>query len=169
MTTTLPRHLILPATIFGSMVHHAEQALPHEAVGLLGGEADGRAGRLVPLKNIAPPGSFFVDPYSQYTALRTLTSAGLAPLAMYHSHPGGCAHLSDRDLHYALPHDLIQVVLALARADLRQPDVRAYRLTADTVVRIPLKIASAAGTRDAQCSRSYLEHNLAFSDSNDGA
>lgn len=110
------------------MLNHAREALPMEAVGLLGGDAGGRVFRVEPLKNIAGPKSFLADPFEQFQAERSLKRDGLSLIAVYHSHPGGGAQLSPEDLRFSSLRPVLYVVIALARAHNIAEEVKAYRL-----------------------------------------
>lgn len=123
--------LQLPRSVYDELVRHAREAMPAEAVGLLGGTAT--AARLaIPLPNVAGPvaGSraFLADPRAQFLAERRLTAAGLRITAIYHSHPGGGPVLSaaDRELAASWP-GVLHVVIAVARPSGRPDEIRAYR------------------------------------------
>lgn len=135
----LPR-LRLPEVVLRSMVEHAEAALPEEAVGLIGGDAEGRAMRAVRLRNLASHGFYLADPYSQFRALQELRSKGLVPLAVYHSHPGGGTQLSEADRRFAQELHLLQVVLALARPWRPGVDLRAYRVEGNRVEHVTVLV-----------------------------
>lgn len=122
------------------MLAHAMREQPREAVGLLAGRPSGPASLVLPLINIARPGAFLADPYSQYLAEKRIAAEGLNRLAIYHSHPGGGADLSTVDCDFARLHDTIHIVIAPAHADC-PPDMRAYRVTDYDVVPVALHVA----------------------------
>lgn len=123
--------LQLPRSLYDELFRHAREAMPAEAVGVIGGTA--RAARLaIPLPNVAGPATgsraFLADPRAQFLAERRLTAAGLRITAIYHSHPGGGAVLSaaDRDLAASWP-GVLHVVVAVDRPGGRPDEIRAYR------------------------------------------
>lgn len=123
-----PSRLLLTREVRHRLIAHSERALPLEAVGILGGASDGRVQGCYPLPNIAPPGAFLADPYAQYRALAELRGRGLVALAVYHSHPGGGAGLSEADRTMATANGLAQVVVALARPHRPGAEIRGFRV-----------------------------------------
>jgi proteasome lid subunit RPN8/RPN11 len=128
--------LMLAPGVLEAVTARAREALPMEAVGLLGGRPDGRATLVLPLPNLAGARAFLADPYAQYQAEQALQQQGLVPLAVYHSHPGGGVELSEADRHFARAIPLVQVVIALDRP--HRPDVElcAYRVQGSVVHRV---------------------------------
>jgi proteasome lid subunit RPN8/RPN11 len=120
--------LILPQKLRQEMMNHAREVLPMEAVGLLGGDADGRVLLVKPLKNLARTRSFLADPFDQFQAERSLTRRDLKLVAVYHSHPGGGPHLSADDLTFAALRPVLHVIIALRRTSALADDMRAYRI-----------------------------------------
>jgi proteasome lid subunit RPN8/RPN11 len=129
--------LLLSQHAWQTILAHARSADPDEAVGLLGGTANGRVTRVAPLPNIASHGAFFADPRAQFEAERSFSRLGLIPLAAYHSHPGGTATLSAPDQRLA-NRSLAQLVVALGED--QSVEMRAYRV-ADTVHEVEFEIA----------------------------
>ena len=119
--------LTLPAAVHRRLVEHAHQANPAEAIGLLGGQADGLVMMAAPMVNIAPVRSFFADPHSQFSAERAIREAGLITLAVYHSHPGGGATPSELDRAFAAHSPLPQVIIAFDRPHRPGVEIRAFR------------------------------------------
>jgi [CysO sulfur-carrier protein]-S-L-cysteine hydrolase len=121
------------------MVRHATEVMPDEAVGLLGGTADGTVRRWVPLPNLLGSTRFLADPYRQFQALRSLAAEGLTPLAVYHSHPGGGVGLSADDRSFASRLPYLQLVIALGP---HQPTVRiaAYAVSGTSVEQAVLEV-----------------------------
>jgi proteasome lid subunit RPN8/RPN11 len=89
--------ILLSRPIYLQIVRHVTQAAPMEAVGIIGGLANGRAHSVIELPNLAGPHEFFADPFAQYQAERRFSREGLSVIAIYHSHPGGGTTLSDAD------------------------------------------------------------------------
>jgi proteasome lid subunit RPN8/RPN11 len=122
--------LTLTRALHEELIQHAREAIPAEAVGLLGGTTT-TARIAIPLPNVTDPvaGSttFLADPRAQFLAERRLRAAGLRITAIYHSHPGGGPVLSaaDRALAARWP-TVLQVVIAVARPADRPDEIRAY-------------------------------------------
>jgi proteasome lid subunit RPN8/RPN11 len=122
------------------MVQHARQADPMEAVGILGGLPPRQVVEVIPLGNLAAPGHFLADPYEQYRAEQALRSAGLTPMAVYHSHPAGGAAPSALDVQFADGLDLVQIVIALEPSGGTAVDLKAYRLHEGQPVEVDLSL-----------------------------
>jgi len=96
------------------LLSHARDSLPCEAVGLLGGTADGQVMLVMPLPNIASgTRAFWADPFAQFSALRRLRSENLQLLAIYHSHPNGGIDPSADDVAYAKQWPCAHLIVAL--------------------------------------------------------
>jgi proteasome lid subunit RPN8/RPN11 len=107
--------LTMSAEIGKQILLHARDALPREAVGLLGGSADGQAILVLPLPNVAGgQREFLADPYVQFRALQRLRSENLQLLAIYHSHPDGGTGPSEDDLVHARRWSCVQMIVALS-------------------------------------------------------
>ncbi len=117
---------------------HAHESLPSEAVGLLAGDDDGHVTRLVRLPNLGGPRTFFADPNAQFHAERELKRAGLELVAIYYTHPGGCAHLSEEDAQFAGPWRCLHAVLALDGAGTEE--LRAYAIDGAAVLEVPVEL-----------------------------
>jgi [CysO sulfur-carrier protein]-S-L-cysteine hydrolase len=128
--------LLLPASVGDQIIVHAIHSLPAESVGLLAGKQC-RVEMALPLRNIAPQGSFLADPYDQFLAERDIQSRGLDVLAIYHSHPDGCACLSELDLAMATHWNCVQVVIAL-RTKVKTVQLRAHRLDGTSLTEVEL-------------------------------
>ena len=134
--------LFLTPDLRQRLLDHAREALPNEAVGLLGGRKDGRVQAVIPLPNLAGPRAFFADPWAQFQAERALEQAGHALLAIYHSHPGGGVELSSADHAFAAQR-LAHVGIALARPHRPGVEVRAYSVSGGEVTQVEISIDSA--------------------------
>src|SRR5262249_15914421 len=94
--------LTFSADSYGQLLRHAREGLGGEAVGLVGGDAQGQVLLVLPLPNIAQgTREFRADPFAQFRALRRLQAEGILLLAIYHSHPDGGVEPSEHDLIYA--------------------------------------------------------------------
>lgn len=101
-TDVTPSRLFLSRRLFDGMLTHARFVAPQECVGLLFGFGETALTR-VPLENAAndPFHGFYADPESLFQALLRAEQRGETLLAIYHSHPGGIARPSLRDLNDA--------------------------------------------------------------------
>ena len=119
--------LFLPGAICEQVLTHARTSRPYEAVGLLGGLADGQIRKALPLPNLATGTvNFIADPLAQFLALRRLASEDLKLLAIYHSHPGGGVHPSDADLVFARHWSCVQLIIAIGEQGIGGERVRAF-------------------------------------------
>jgi len=118
--------LFLPAAVGDLIIDHAISSLPAEAVGLLAGRHN-HVEKALPLRNIAGHQAFLADPYDQFQAERAIQSQGLEMLAIYHSHPDGCACLSDLDIAMARHWSCVHLVIALQTKP-KTIHLRGYRL-----------------------------------------
>ena len=130
----------LTSAVHGVIIHHARTMLPAEAVGMLGGDLLGRATLSIPLPNRAGQKAFLADPFAQFQAERQLAHLGLQVIAVYHSHPGGGAQLSELDLIFARRRACIQLVIALGRPHLLGEELRAYRVVENRVMGVQVYI-----------------------------
>ena len=109
------------------MLEHASRVLPEECVGFLAGIGT-NVSLVIPLPNSAGQKNFFVEPYDQYFAEKQMKENQLELIAIYHSHPQGCACLSETDLYFAKRWDCIQIVIAIAAGNDPSTEVKAFRL-----------------------------------------
>jgi proteasome lid subunit RPN8/RPN11 len=128
--------IVVPARIVSELLGHARETLPEECCGLIVGDPEQRYRRLVRCRNEmtqhhrADPIGFPLDGraafwMSEADYMRTREEAERAAetvTAIYHSHVGSGAYLSDMDLEYAR-HALFpfpeadQIVVALPGPD----------------------------------------------------
>jgi proteasome lid subunit RPN8/RPN11 len=109
------------------MLDHAARVFPNECVGFLAG-IDAKVSLVIPLPNSAGTKSFFVEPYEQYLAEKRMKENQLNLIAIYHSHPHGCACLSEVDLHFAKRWNCIQLVIAITTRRPLSTQVKAFEL-----------------------------------------
>lgn len=90
-----------------AMKEHVQAALPEEACGLIGGQAE-LARLVIPVENkLRSPQRFLMDPQQQLAGFLRLEELKLDLLAIYHSHPRGPRRPSPQDLGEAyFPHAL---------------------------------------------------------------
>jgi proteasome lid subunit RPN8/RPN11 len=113
--------LILPQTLRDQVAREALAAHPCECCGLIEGtydkeKADRDAARALachPTRNLAPGrDSFEIDPARHIELLRSLRGTGREILGCYHSHPGGRAEPSARDLAHATDENFLWLIAA---------------------------------------------------------
>jgi proteasome lid subunit RPN8/RPN11 len=114
-------------SLIDEMVAHAQEDLPNECCGMVGG-ADGEASAVIPVVNsAASPLRFEMDPQGQYNALKAIEDGGGELLAIYHSHTKSAAYPSQTDVNQAVNWpDAIYLIVSLQEAD--APDVKGYWL-----------------------------------------
>ncbi len=128
--------LLLRRDAHARLVAHACEAYPHEAVGVLAGDAGGRRVlRAVPLVNEhadSPRNRYVVSGLVLYRAEQALADEGLDVLGYYHSHPDHPARYSETDREHALP-NLSYLIVAVGGASgaPKVEDTRVWRLRED--------------------------------------
>lgn len=126
--------LRVPGSIRAEMVAHAQRERPLECCGLLGGK-ECQARSIFPLRNEAASATEYLVAEGLFAPFRSLRERGEDLVAIYHSHPNGPAVPSRIDLERNLYPDVIHILISLAGPE---PDVRGYRLAADTYREVPL-------------------------------
>lgn len=135
--------IVLPDALCRQMLRHAERVAPLEAVGVIGGRTDGRAEIAIELPNVAGPYEFLADPYAQYQAEMRIHRAKLEVIAIYHSHPGGGAAMSESDRVFAERWPCVQIVLVPDKAPGDPLRMRAYRMAGPRELDVPIiRVAS---------------------------
>ena len=140
------RMLLIPRKHHDAMVAHCLGEAPLECCGLLGG-----VGPVVssfhPLRNAsASEVRYDADPRDLIAAVQWLRARGAEILAIYHSHPRWAPIPSRTDLaenHYG---DVPRIIVGLLGPE---PDVRAWRLDADSYAELPWRIGGE-GDADAR-------------------
>ena len=130
-TAPRPRGVAVPRATLRAIEVAAEAAWPRECCGLLVGV---RAGGTVEITRAAPSPNrspspnvaFEIDPEVWLKLTRTLGDGPEAVVGLYHSHPGGPAEPSLRDIAAAWGPDLIWIISAVARGKLAK--TAAFRL-----------------------------------------
>lgn len=135
--------MTIPPGILQAMFDHARRDFPREACGILGG-ADGTVSAHYPMTNTdASREHFTLAPQEQFAVVKQLRAAGLAMVAIYHSHPDSPARPSAEDIRLALTPGVVHVIISLQ--DPREPVLRAYRIDGAVVTEEP--VVHGAGTR----------------------
>lgn len=118
--------LLLAPGLLDEMINHAAACYPEEACGLLGG-CDSRAMRFYPVENIRhSPTAYEMAPSQQIRAMFDIEEAGLALIAIFHSHPSGPARPSAADIAHAGYPDVAWIIVSLI--DQERPDARAFTI-----------------------------------------
>ena len=108
------------------IVAHAKEDAPDECCGLLAGR-EGRSERVFRMTNAAhSPLRFEVEPLEVMRTLDEIDSAGLEPVALYHSHTRTAPYPSQTDVTFAEAWPGTPwIIVGLANGDV---DVRTYRI-----------------------------------------
>ena len=131
--------VVLPDAILRQMLFHAEPVAPLEAVGVIGGRPDGRAEIAIELPNGASPYEFLADPYAQYQAETRIHQANLEIIAIYHSHPGGGAMMSESDRLFARRWSCAQIIIVPDKPPGDPDRMRAYRMAGPRELELPIE------------------------------
>jgi proteasome lid subunit RPN8/RPN11 len=106
---------------------------------------DGTILRSVAATNLAPgPTSYLIDPADHFAAIRTARAEGFEVLGAYHSHPGGEAIPSRRDIAEAADASFIYLIVSVGMGE--RSDVRAYRIVEERAVEVQLTCISGRRT-----------------------
>jgi [CysO sulfur-carrier protein]-S-L-cysteine hydrolase len=128
------------------MIAHAREAAPHECCGLVGGDADGKATTIYPLRNIAsePLITYEAAPEDLFAAQRAMRQRGEQLLAIYHSHPRSKdPEPSATDVRLAYYPTAVYFIVGLGD---REPCLRAFRISEREARWEPVEYAIAADT-----------------------
>jgi proteasome lid subunit RPN8/RPN11 len=140
------RKLEIPRDIHDAMVAHCRRDAPLECCGILGGIAP-RVSSFHALRNAsASEVRYDADPRDLINTIVALRQRGAEILAIYHSHPRWAAIPSQTDLrenHYG---DVPRIIVSLL-GDI--PDVRVWRLDADSYAEVDWCIVESAGADPA--------------------
>ncbi len=118
------RQIEIPAGIYDMMVGHALSGSPLEVCGILAGRGD-RVEHIHQGRNVdASAVSYELDPRQQLEIEKQIRKDGRKMLAIYHSHPGGPAYPSPKDVSLAF-WDMVYIIIGLAGGE---PDVRAFTM-----------------------------------------
>lgn len=123
--------LIIPATIHDDLIAHAREGFPLEVCGILGGTGDTVSAIYRMTNTDASNEHFMMDPKEQFKVVKDLRAAGIAMLAIYHSHPETPARPSEEDIRLALTPDVSYVIISLA--DAAVPDIKSFKISSGTV------------------------------------
>jgi len=130
--------IVLSELLYQQIIRHVTQAIPMEAVGIIGGSVDGQARLVIEMPNLAGPHAFLADPFAQFQAERRLAGEGLGVIAIYHSHPGGGTTLSDADRAGAARWNCAHIVIVPERSPDDADYLRAWRILGNESIEIPV-------------------------------
>ncbi|MEO1287368.1 MAG: M67 family metallopeptidase, partial [Chloroflexota bacterium] len=122
------RSLRLSAQQIQVILKAVDNAYPHEACGIIGGQ-DGDAIRIIPIANVAENRErhYRLDPEEQLQALLSLEAEHLEWIGVFHSHPDGkpIPSLDDiQDARLNTP-NLIHLIVGMRN---RQPELQAWHI-----------------------------------------
>ena len=117
------------------MIAHALEEDPNECCGIIAGR-DGQAFKLYRITNtVKSPYRYLMDPLEQMRADRDAEDHGWQFAAFYHSHTHTRAYPSPTDVRMAVDSGWLDVYYVLVSLmDKAAPDVRAFRISADSTV-----------------------------------
>lgn len=117
--------------------HHAENAVPMEACGLIAGKG-GLVQAVLSVTNITQdPKTFLMEPRQQLKAFEWIESRGMELVGIYHSHPAGPETLSPTDVGEAA-YPVVQVILS-REGD--QWQTRGFWIETGQVFEVRIKVA----------------------------
>lgn len=120
--------------VLEGMVEHAREAAPLECCGLLVGRTERVDERIACTNEAQSRVSFSIPPLELLDLFRTLRQEGKRLLGIYHSHPGGPAVPSRRDVaEFAYP-DASYWIVSLQRPE---PVVRCFSWTGSSFRPVP--------------------------------
>lgn len=113
-----------------NMIAYAEQGLPNEVCGLLGGLIDGDikiVKKIYYLTNVdASNEHFSMDPKEQFEAIKDMRREGLQMIGNFHSHPESPSRPSEEDKRLAYDPKIRYLILSLM--NLHQPVLNAFEI-----------------------------------------
>jgi proteasome lid subunit RPN8/RPN11 len=130
--------LIIPQSIFHTLLEQARKQAPIEACGILGGRKD-RVEVFHAMTNTDnSTDHFLMDPGEQFKVVKVLRAAGQRMLAVHHSHPASPARPSAEDIRLALTPDVLYTILSLQDAE--RPVLKAFSVADGVVKEHPLVV-----------------------------
>lgn len=113
-----------------NMIAYAEQGLPNEVCGLLGGLIDGDiriVKKIYYLTNVdASNEHFSMDPKEQFEAIKDMRREGLQMIGNFHSHPESPSRPSEEDKRLAYDPKIRYLILSLMNR--HQPVLNAFEI-----------------------------------------
>ncbi|MBI4822689.1 MAG: M67 family metallopeptidase [Nitrospirae bacterium] len=128
--------IVIPVSIINEMIHHAKEAYPKEACGILTG-IDMKAKKLYRMKNIDNSEvSYEMDSREQFQVMKEIEKEGLKMLAIYHSHPASPPYPSQRDIGLAFYPDTVYIIIGLTT---ETPEINAFLMREGEVDKIEIQ------------------------------
>jgi proteasome lid subunit RPN8/RPN11 len=136
------RPLEIPRDLHDAMVVHCQRESPLESCGILGGLSP-RVSSIYPLRNdLASETRYNADPRDLILAHIDLRARRADILAIYHSHPRWQAVPSETDLALNYYGPVPRIIVSLRGL---APEVRVWRLDADSFQELPWRIVEDEG------------------------
>ena len=141
----MPVELILTEDQVQQMIEHAQNALPNEACGLLGGR-DGSVQAVYPGANTEhSPVRYRMDPQEQLRAMDAIELSEGYMVGIFHSHPMGLPTPSATDISQAQYPEAVHIILA------RHPNgewqMRGYNLENGRSQQVALQVGPTSADR----------------------
>jgi proteasome lid subunit RPN8/RPN11 len=130
--------LIIPQSIFHTLLEQARKQAPIEACGILGGRKDRVEVFHAMTNKDNSTDHFLMDPGEQFKVVKVLRAAGQRMLAVHHSHPASPARPSAEDIRLALTPDVLYTILSLQDAE--RPVLKAFSVADGVVKEHPLVV-----------------------------
>ncbi len=133
----MSEELVIPSGIYEQMAGHAAADARNEVCGILAGYGNNKnlVECIYPGKNADRTAvSYELDPRQQLQIEKELREKGMEMLAIYHSHPGGQAYPSPKDVLLAV-WDVVYIIIGLPgdeNENAQKTQVRAFRICGET-------------------------------------
>ena len=112
--------------MFDELLTAAEEVVPEEACGLMGGK-DGAVVKFYPLTNAnASSEHYEMLPEEQFAAMKDMRVEGLEMVGIWHSHPETPARMCEEDKKLACTPGVVYFILSLA--DPNEPILKGFEM-----------------------------------------
>ena len=125
--------------LLDQMIDHARREAPNECCGVVG-VRDGRATRVLPVKNEAASPLKFEMGIDLFYALERIDDAGEELGAIYHSHTRTEPYPSQTDINWAPQYPGTEWLIVGLNGD-GEAKVRSYRIDGGRVEEVPVEVA----------------------------
>lgn len=131
-----------------TLIEHAIHCAPHEACGLLAGDAD-EVQLMIPITNIAadPKHYFELDHAAFVRAMFQIQRQGLRLVGIYHSHPAGDPIPSAADIAHAHYPDVEYLIIGMGKS---RPRVATWQISRQGVVNAELIVGGQPSKPDSK-------------------
>ena len=128
----------IPKNIHQEIIAHAKSTYPQEACGFVAGK-DGAAKYFLAIENMDHSTvTYTMDPRQQMKAFRRISGDGLELIGIFHSHVASSADPSQTDRRQAFYPEVSYLIVSLA--DMNRPDLKSFKIIADTVTAEEIQI-----------------------------